>query len=61
MKGHKRAFDLVIAASMLVATSPVLLVALLAVKASSPGPALFSQIRVGQGGVLFRCHKLRTM
>jgi O-antigen biosynthesis protein WbqP len=61
LKGPKRTLDLVVAALMLVATSPVLLVALLAVKASSPGPALFSQIRVGHGGVLFRCHKLRTM
>ncbi|TIW65742.1 MAG: sugar transferase, partial [Mesorhizobium sp.] len=61
MKGPKRTFDLVVAASMLVASSPVLLVAMLAIKASSPGPALFSQTRVGQGGVPFRCHKLRTM
>lgn len=58
---EKRAFDLVIAASMLAVSSPFLLVAMLAVRASSPGPALFSQTRVGQGGVLFRCHKLRTM
>ncbi|WP_192183704.1 sugar transferase [Mesorhizobium amorphae] len=57
----KRAFDLVIAALMLVLTSPVLLIAMLAVKMSSPGPALFSQVRVGQGGLPFRCHKLRTM
>ena len=61
MKGPKRAFDLVAAALMLVATSPVLLLAMLAIRASSPGPALFSQIRVGQTGTLFRCHKLRTM
>ncbi len=60
-KGPKRAFDLVTAALMLVATSPVLLLAMLAIRASSPGPALFSQIRVGQNGTLFRCHKLRTM
>lgn len=61
MKGPKRAFDLVAAALMLVATSPVLLLAILAIRASSPGSALFSQIRVGQNGTLFRCHKLRTM
>jgi O-antigen biosynthesis protein WbqP len=61
LTGPKRAFDLVIAASMLVVSSPVLLVAMLAIKASSSGPALFSQARVGQGGVPFRCHKLRTM
>ncbi|TGQ32792.1 sugar transferase [Mesorhizobium sp. M00.F.Ca.ET.216.01.1.1] len=61
MKGAKRAFDLVMAALLLVVTSPVLLLAMLVIRASSPGPALFSQIRVGQNGVLFRCHKVRTM
>ncbi|MEP6565020.1 MAG: sugar transferase [Mesorhizobium sp.] len=61
MKGPKRAFDLVLAALLLPLTSPVLLLAMLAIRLSSPGPALFSQIRVGRDGVLFRCHKLRTM
>lgn len=60
-KGLKRAFDLVVAAVMLVASAPVLLVAMLAIRVSSPGPALFSQIRVGQGGAPFLCHKMRTM
>lgn len=60
-KEPKRAFDLVVATLMLVATSPVLLLAMAAVRASSPGPAVFSQVRVGQNGTLFRCHKLRTM
>ena len=57
----KRAFDLVIAAVMLAATSPIVLVAMLAVRATSPGPAIFSQIRVGREGALFACRKLRTM
>lgn len=61
MRGPKRVFDLVVAAVLLPLTSPVILLAMLAIKLSSPGPALFSQIRVGQNGVLFRCHKLRTM
>jgi len=60
-KGLKRAFDLVVAAVMLAVSSPVLLVAMLAIRTSSPGPALFSQTRVGQGGAPFVCHKLRTM
>ena len=59
--GPKRAFDLVGAALLLLLTSPVLLIAFLSVRASSSGPALFSQIRVGRAGALFRCHKLRTM
>jgi len=57
----KRAFDLVAAALLLLATSPVLLLCVVAVRASSPGPVIFSQTRVGRDGVLFRCHKLRTM
>ena len=61
MTGPKRAFDLVVAAVLLPLTSPVILLAMLAIRLSSPGPALFSQPRVGQNGVLFACHKLRTM
>jgi len=61
MRGPKRAFDLVVAAVLLPLTSPVVLLAMLAIRLSSPGAALFSQARVGQNGVPFRCHKLRTM
>src|SRR5438874_13538858 len=61
VKGLKRAFDFVATTLLLVMTSPVLLLCVLAVRASSPGPAIFSQTRVGRDGALFRCHKLRTM
>jgi O-antigen biosynthesis protein WbqP len=57
----KRALDLAVAVPMLALTSPVLLVAMLAIRATSPGRAIFSQIRVGRGGALFACRKLRTM
>ncbi|MDG4880370.1 sugar transferase [Mesorhizobium sp. WSM4884] len=46
---------------MLAATSPIMLIAMLAIKATSPGPAIFSQPRVGRAGSVFACHKLRTM
>ncbi|RWA68589.1 MAG: sugar transferase [Mesorhizobium sp.] len=46
---------------MLAVTSPIVLTAMLAIKATSPGPAIFSQPRVGRDGALFTCHKLRTM
>ncbi|MER8829451.1 sugar transferase [Mesorhizobium sp. M0938] len=61
MKAAKRIFDLAVAAPLLLITSPFLLIAGLAIRLSSPGPALFSQTRVGRDGRLFRCHKLRTM
>lgn len=57
----KRAFDLIVAAVMLAVTSPIVLVAMLAVRATSAGPVIFSQLRVGRNGALFACHKLRTM
>ncbi len=61
MRGPKRAFDVMVAALLLPLTSPLVLLAMLAIRLSSPGPALFSQTRVGQHGVPFACHKLRTM
>ncbi len=57
----KRALDLAVAAPMLVVAAPILLVAMLAIRATSPGPAIFSQTRVGREGALFACRKLRTM
>ncbi|RWC90059.1 MAG: sugar transferase [Mesorhizobium sp.] len=61
MTTAKKIFDLAGSAALLVATSPILLLAILAVRASSPGPVIFSQTRIGRDGALFRCHKLRTM
>ncbi|MER9260591.1 sugar transferase [Mesorhizobium sp. M0619] len=61
MREPKRAFDLAVAALLLPLASPFVLLAMLAIRTTSPGPALFSQTRVGQHGVPFACHKLRTM
>jgi lipopolysaccharide/colanic/teichoic acid biosynthesis glycosyltransferase len=57
----KRTFDVVFSTVGLVLTSPVLLVAAIAVKLESPGPAFYSGERVGRGGRPFRILKLRTM
>ena len=57
----KRSFDVVVAGSVLLLTLPVLLIAMLAVKLDSRGPALFKQVRVGKDGVEFKILKLRTM
>jgi lipopolysaccharide/colanic/teichoic acid biosynthesis glycosyltransferase len=57
----KRTFDVLASLTGLVLLSPVMLAVAVAVRWSSPGPALFIQDRVGRGGRLFRCAKFRTM
>ena len=57
----KDGFDRVFALLMLVLTSPVILLSLVLVKATSRGPALYSQTRVGRYGKLFTIYKLRSM
>ncbi len=57
----KRALDLTGSGVGLLLLSPVLLAAALAVRLTSPGPALFRQTRIGKDGSEFRVWKLRTM
>lgn len=57
----KGVLDRAAAAGLLVLLGPVLLVAAGLVKATSRGPALYTQTRVGLGGRPFRILKLRTM
>ena len=57
----KRAVDVVVATIGLVLASPLMLLAAIAVKLNSPGPAMFAQVRVGQGGRLFTVYKFRSM
>jgi exopolysaccharide biosynthesis polyprenyl glycosylphosphotransferase len=57
----KRAFDLVGASILLLALSPVLAAAALAVRLSSRGPMVYRSMRPGIGGVPFACLKFRTM
>ena len=57
----KRTFDIVLSVAALVLTAPMMVVAAVAVKRSSPGPAIFKQVRVGRDGKTFEVYKLRTM
>jgi len=57
----KRAMDVAGSALLLVLLSPLMAVIAIAVKMASPGPALFSQTRVGKNGRPFRFYKFRTM
>src|SRR5215472_17164067 len=51
----KRALDIVVSLSVLIALSPLLVVI------TSKGPALFKQQRVGEGGRIFTIYKFRSM
>lgn len=57
----KRAFDAVAAGTGLLAMLPLMAVVAVLVKATSSGPALFAQVRIGRHGRPFRCLKFRTM
>jgi exopolysaccharide biosynthesis polyprenyl glycosylphosphotransferase len=57
----KRALDLLTASAAVVILAPVLACAALAVRLSSPGPILFRQDRIGQGGRPFPLLKFRSM
>ena len=59
--GLKRAADVGLSIVVILALGWLLVVLWAAVKFTSPGPALFRQIRVGQDGRLFTCLKFRTM
>ena len=57
----KRSLDVLGAAITLFLLTPVLVVLALLVRLDSPGPALFRQERIGQGGRRFTLLKFRTM
>lgn len=57
----RRAFDLAVGCTGLAAAAPVVLTAAALVKLTSPGPAFFTQIRVGRHGAPIRVYKIRTM
>jgi len=54
-------FDRIMALIGLLFLWPVLLVVAILIKCRMPGPVLFVQQRVGRNGLLFRCHKFRSM
>ena len=57
----KRGMDVAVAFTVLLLALPVMLVAAVAIKLTSPGPILFTQERVGRRGRRFRIYKFRTM
>jgi lipopolysaccharide/colanic/teichoic acid biosynthesis glycosyltransferase len=57
----KRAFDLLVAISILPLLLPIMLFTAVAIKLDSPGPVIFRQERVGKWGRRFTCYKFRSM
>ena len=57
----KRALDLLVASVGLLALSPIMLAAAIAVKTTSRGPILFRQLREGKDGRQFVIYKFRSM
>lgn len=58
---RKRALDLLGAGAALVAASPLLAIATVAIRLESPGHPIYRQRRVGRDGCAFEVYKLRTM
>jgi undecaprenyl-phosphate galactose phosphotransferase len=57
----KRSFDFIVGSFLLLLLSvPIALMCLL-IRLDSPGPAIFSQERIGRKGRPFKCYKFRTM
>jgi exopolysaccharide biosynthesis polyprenyl glycosylphosphotransferase len=57
----KHAFDRLGAALLIIAFSPLMAMIAIAVRASSPGPVVFRQRRVGRDGTVFDLFKFRSM
>lgn len=53
--------DLLLSSALLLASLPLMPILYLLVKSTSPGPFLFTQVRVGQSGRQFSAMKIRTM
>ena len=57
----KRAIDLLLSASALLVTSPLMLLIAILIRLDSAGPVFYVAERIGRKGRVFRCLKFRTM
>jgi sugar transferase (PEP-CTERM system associated) len=57
----KRLFDIALSIFLLILTTPVMVLAIIAIWLDSPGPVIYRQARVGLGGRIFMCMKFRSM
>ncbi len=62
--GHamiRRLLDIAVSSALLALSSPIIVLAMIAIRLESPGPAIYRQRRVGRHGEPFDVLKLRTM
>jgi len=58
---HKRILSILLSILLLILSSPILLLAMIAIKLDSKGPVFYKQKRVGQNGRVFKLVKFRSM
>ena len=61
LSAAKRTVDVLVASAGLLLAGPIMLIVAAAVKLTSPGPAIYSQQRVGLHGRIFTVYKFRSM
>lgn len=57
----KRGLDIAVSGALLVLFAPILILVMIAIRLTSPGPAIFVQRRIGYRCAEFNMHKFRTM
>jgi exopolysaccharide production protein ExoY len=57
----KRLFDIFFSLAVFLLFSPLFLFIALAIRLTSRGEVIYAHVRIGRGGVPFRCYKFRTM
>jgi lipopolysaccharide/colanic/teichoic acid biosynthesis glycosyltransferase len=57
----KRILDFIFALILLIIVSPIMIIAAIATRLESKGPAIFMQQRPGKDGKIFKVYKFRTM
>jgi exopolysaccharide biosynthesis polyprenyl glycosylphosphotransferase len=60
-RAGQRLFDIVLASAGLILFAPLFVALAWLIRRSSPGPVLYRQMRVGEGGACFEMLKLRSM